>query len=200
MTQTLTRVDGTAFGAGFPGDFLTPSPLESAAVARGSAEQYRMAAQLLIDHCSELGLNWSTANELDAVMVDLFNRLYSEGFGEGVGRKVFSAIGHLLPHVSRLGTWKLPRVHRALQGWRKLRPPQQRLPMPRFAALAIAALMVQKGYPSMALWVALVFSCYLRPSFLVSSNLRGAQPGRIGLPLFSSFLPDLRVCLSSCAN
>eukprot|EP00973_Karenia_brevis_P041867 5795432-Karenia_brevis.AAC.1 len=58
----------------------------------------------------------------------------------------------------------LPRAQRALQGWGKLQPPGQRLPMPKFMAYAIAGMLAARNQHSMAVWVILAFAAYLRPS------------------------------------
>eukprot|EP00973_Karenia_brevis_P019905 2730343-Karenia_brevis.AAC.1 len=58
----------------------------------------------------------------------------------------------------------LPRSQRALQGWSRLVPPGQRLPMPKFMAYAIAGMLALRSQSSMAVWILLTFAAYLRPS------------------------------------
>ena len=171
-TSLTTLVEASsAFGKEFQSASLLPlqpfaitSPLETGAVRPRTIAQYHQAARLLLDFCLERGLNWTTASELDLIMVAFFSLLFGEGMGVGVGKKVMSAISHFLPDLSFFGTWRLPRARRALTGWGKLRPPMQRLPMPRFVALCIAGLMAQRKLPLMSLWVMVAFCAYLRPS------------------------------------
>jgi len=140
------------------------SILEAAALNLRTTKEYHQAAELLVSFCTMRGLNWNTAAELDTVLVAFFTVLYEEGFSKGMGLKVISALNYLIPALIPHRAQSLPRAHRAIKGWGKLRPTGQRLPLPRFAALAIAAHMINLGQPSMALWIMLVFSGYLRPS------------------------------------
>ena len=50
-----------------------------------------------------------------------------------------------------------------MKGWSKLAPPEQRLPLPRTAAFALAADLSARGFPQMGVAVMLSFVCYLRP-------------------------------------
>ena len=152
------------FGATSQPGYLLLSRLEHAAVRPRSAQDYKQALQILVDFCRENNYNWTTVVQLDIIVVLLFEVLYDEGFGVGVGKKIHSGLGHFIPELFPSGIGRLPRTVRALQGWNQLRPPAQRLPIPRFVALNIAAVLAANGQAPMAAWVMITFSAYLRPS------------------------------------
>jgi hypothetical protein len=138
--------------------------LEHLAVRPGTEEAYRDALETFTDFCGQAKRDWSSASDLDDVLTDFLTELYLDGHGYERGARTVTALGHFLARTSSLGDWRLPRSARALKGWRVSSPASQRLPMPRAAAMAIAGFLAFQGFPSMALWIALTFVCYLRPS------------------------------------
>ncbi|CAE8591600.1 unnamed protein product [Polarella glacialis] len=67
------------------------------------------------------------------------------------------------PDFARVGPHGLPRVARALKGWRKATPQQPRWPMPEEGAALIAG-RLEESKKEKGLWVLTGFSAYLRPS------------------------------------
>ena len=139
--------------------------LESHAVKEPTEEAYLKAVTAFVAYASALLLDWKTTSQLDAVLVVYFTEMFLEGYNVEAGAYLLAGLNHFLPAVlDGAGQRVLPRCHRALKGWRKLAPPQMRLPMPRAAVLAIAGYLASTGRAPMAVWVALTFVCYLRPT------------------------------------
>ena len=102
--------------------------------------------------------------ELDLVLVQYFCMAFLEGFEKATGQMTLAGLIHFLPSVLLTSRQRFPRASRALDGWTKLLPPQQRLPLPMSAAGAIAGFMILTGKPAMAIFVLLSFITYMRPS------------------------------------
>lgn len=137
--------------------------LESSAVRPKTEEQYHRAAFAFVGYCRENGLPLASDAEIDEALTEYFGELYHEGVMAAEGQKILAAVGHYAPRFGKNGGGALPRSRRALQGWHRLRPPQQRLPLPKSFAYAIVGSLLARGEVSMALRVVVSFSAYLRP-------------------------------------
>ena len=73
-------------------------------------------------------------------------------------------------------TLPLPRCNRALRGLNRLRPSQMRLPMPRALLFAICGIMAMEGLCDMAVALAVMFVCYLRPCEVMRMMARHLVP------------------------
>ena len=76
-------------------------------------------------------------------------------------------------HVALTSPLTLPRVHKALRGFRKVRPSMSRAPWPRELLAAQVELLVQEGKLDAALQLAVGFFTYIRPG--VTQRLRVGQ-------------------------
>ncbi|CAK0887559.1 unnamed protein product, partial [Prorocentrum cordatum] len=108
-------------------------------------------------------LNFSTASQLDSILVCCLTDLSLDGFVTATGRMTVAAMRHLLPLIP-VGKRPPPRSVRALDGGRCLMPPQLRLVPPRLVAAAVAGWLIWRNLPSLAVIVALVCHAYFRPS------------------------------------
>ena len=128
-------------------DSRSLSVLEIAAVRPRTHQEYSSTASQFLNFCCLNGLSWENSTGLDAAIIFFFVELFNNGMGVEMGLKLLSAIGHFLPYAGRWGTCKLPRAHRAIAGWKSLRPPKQRLPMPVPVAMAIVGYLILRGPP-----------------------------------------------------
>ena len=154
------------------------SLVEEASVAPKGRENY---GRLLRDFLFRTALTSLLVDPtvLDAALVQFFDRLYLEGRGANVGRKLLSAIMFFVPQYASQGRASLPRASRGLRGWDKLMPASTRRPLPWCVVCAIALYL--SACPSMMLCWLLMVDCYFRPSELVEmvcSQVIRAQQGR----------------------
>ena len=145
------------------------TPLECRAVRPGTQLLYDRSVSDFLSFCrkNDLRILGCDANEFDALdlaVTKYLNQIFVEGQGVEMASRVVAALRHVIPKIGRLQSGNLPRTMRALKGFSNLAPSHQRLPLPRPAALAIAGLLACREQPQMALWVALSFIAYLRPS------------------------------------
>ncbi|CAK0826016.1 unnamed protein product [Prorocentrum cordatum] len=109
----------------------------------------------------------STIPELEETLLEYFNELYFEGHDSPDGSKLAAAVTHfrldLLPKLINM-----PRVQRALKGWKSMAPPRARLPLPWPVVAWMADWMVTNGWEVAATASVLAFILYLRPSELLS--------------------------------
>ncbi|CAK0853843.1 unnamed protein product [Prorocentrum cordatum] len=137
--------------------------LEMPAVTDATRERYRGHAARPLEWVTRHGLDFSSSSQLGAAAAAFLTDLALDGFDSATGRVSAAALRHFLPHLLG-GKRPLPRTARALDGWRRLVPPQMRPPLPRAAATAVAGWMISRNLPGMVVFVALVFHAYPRPS------------------------------------
>ena len=133
------------------------SRLEQAAVRPATQSRYRQLGQDFLSWALCHNVSWTTHEDLEAAAVEYMEDLYDDGQPAHLGSALLAALRHLHPGLS------LPRAARAVVGWGKLRPPRQRLPIPRAVAAAIAGWMVSTARYDMAIAIMLSFVAYLRP-------------------------------------
>lgn len=109
--------------------------------------------------CKENKFKNSKRDQIDAILADYFDVLFLENRSAAEGEKTLASIEFYM-HSLR---GKLVRSRKALRGWRKLKPPKSRLPLPKPVTWAIAMRLLFKEEKEMALAVLLAFDVYLRP-------------------------------------
>ncbi|CAK0792259.1 unnamed protein product, partial [Prorocentrum cordatum] len=139
------------------------SVLESAAVSDTTMANYWGAAKKFEVWCRWTSQTFTTAAEVDVTLVTYFVNLFLDGFDSATGRVLLASLKHYLPSIL-VGRTPCPRAARALTGWRKLVPPQMRLPLPRAAMASIVGVLISWKLFGMAVFARLMFDTYLRPS------------------------------------
>ncbi|CAK0804545.1 unnamed protein product, partial [Prorocentrum cordatum] len=139
------------------------SVLESAAVSDTTMANYWGAAKKFEEWCRWTSQTFTTAAEVDVILVTYFVNLFLDGFDSATGRVLLASLKHYLPSIL-VGRAPCPRAARALTGWRKLVPPQMRLPLPRAAMASIVGVLISWKLFGMAVFIRLMFDTYLRPS------------------------------------
>ncbi|CAK0856156.1 unnamed protein product [Prorocentrum cordatum] len=193
---------GFDIGAG-PGGGATGAdgPCEASADQRSFLERKAVGNRTTLDYQARYHrfLTWaeaarlpvSTIPELEETLLEYFNELYFEGHDSPDGSKLAAAVTHfrldLLPKLINM-----PRVQRALKGWKSMAPPRARLPLPWPVVAWMADWMVTNGFEAAATASVLAFILYLRPSELLSlrviSVVRPVKSGPRHLSKYSILL------------
>ncbi|CAE7241575.1 unnamed protein product [Symbiodinium sp. CCMP2592] len=137
--------------------------LETASVSAACFRRYQvawMAARHLV--MSVTGTLMPTA-ELDANLAGHLEHLFLEGEDLSAAQYLIAAISFFVPAIKAMGMQALPRVRQRIQGWRRLCPPQSRLPVP-FEVVALVFLWaVESQRIALGFHLLLSFMLYLRP-------------------------------------
>ena len=173
------------------------SLLEKRAVTSRSAEEYLRYQRLFEAFCEESGLSGQYRVWTDLELLDYFDNLYLQGYAPSAGHKTVAALQHFEPRFRKNGKWAFTRALRALAGWRRLAPANSRLPLPHLAAEGIMLSLRYNGKYQLALYVATIFSTYLRPSEGLALRGRDIVPPVRGS---GSQRHDTMVCVRSSSD
>lgn len=144
--------------------------LEKNSVSSEQQGQYQHYLGNFRAFCQENKLKFPPKKDVDAVLADYFDVLFLDGKTASEGEKTLAALEF---HFHGL-KGSLGRSRRALRGWRKLRPPKSRLPLPKPVAFGMAMRLLHLQEKEMALALLLSFDAYLRPGetlALLTKNL-----------------------------
>jgi len=114
-----------------------------------------------------------TAEQLDPVLVQLFDLLLAQHVWPATGSKLLAAILHFRPNIPGPIGRAFPAATRALRGWHRLMPATTRQPLPFLLLMALVGVLLARFQISMSLAILLGFSGYLRPREL--TNLKVSQ-------------------------
>ena len=166
--------------------------LEQECITQKTRQDYERRLQRFDGFCKTHGLGTANDVELEEAVVEYMELQFSRGEPSNSGAKLLAAIGHRDPRLHHAGRLlKLPRVARALQGWRRLVPPLTRAPAPWVAVAAIAVALIHLGQRRAALGVVLAADAYLRPGELLTlraDHVVPAQPQAGGDYRFTSLV------------
>eukprot|EP00438_Fugacium_kawagutii_P002019 Skav214231 [mRNA] locus=scaffold1133:6956:10370:+ [translate_table: standard] len=141
--------------------------LETRSVSKEVQHQYSQYLLKFENFCRVSGLGWPLRSNVDDILADFLDVLFLDGGTAAEGEKVVAAME--FSQIQLKGT--LLRCKRALKGWRRERPPQSRLPLPRLIACGMAMILASQGKKLMALKLMVDHDTYLRPG--ESIELRG---------------------------
>jgi len=142
---------------------LSKSVLEEMSVSPATIRDYAMRLDEFYNFVETKNLDIGTDEHLEDSLVQFMEHLFDGGEPANEGEKLKSAFEFANPTYQKMGPKKLPRVIRALKGWRKHAPSQKTFAIPEELAGLVAKRLWEKGKKEMALWVLLNFSTYLRP-------------------------------------
>lgn len=140
--------------------------LEQMAISAEAATDYMIRYQGFLLFVKEKAYNLDTPKSLDSSFSFYLNHLFFEGADVSEGFKVLAAV--LDAHPDCGGKQGLLQSRRCLQGWAKIDPARTRPPLPFPVVAMLAGHMIDFGCPEAALAILLMFSCYLRPSEMLS--------------------------------
>ena len=118
------------------------SILELNSVKEPQRRDYSRRLEKFYAFADHFELDIAKEKGLDEVLCEYADALYMEGEDCNCGQKLLAALELEMPEWHREGVLKLPRFRRALKGWRKLAPPQTRLPLLEFLKSSISGLMI----------------------------------------------------------
>ena len=99
-----------------------------------------------------------------------------EGEDLSAAQYLIAAIIFFVPAIKAMGIQSLPRVKQSLQGWRRLCPPQSRLPVP-FEVVALVFLWaVESNRVQLGFHLLLSFMLYLRPGEALGLRIKDVVP------------------------
>lgn len=143
------------------------SLLEKSAVGPQSHKYYTAEMEEFKMFAITRGLDLKDPENVDRLLVDYMNGLYLKGFQAYRGDRLAAAMLHFHPQFGKMGAEKLPRMWRALRGFRKLTPGKSRLAYPLMVWAAVASELRRMGKLRMALFLLVSLSSYARPSELI---------------------------------
>eukprot|EP00438_Fugacium_kawagutii_P008128 Skav234369 [mRNA] locus=scaffold2071:40230:43653:+ [translate_table: standard] len=146
--------------------------LEQKSISSEVRHQYLGYLMKFESFCRASGLKWPLAKDVDAVLADFLDVMFLDNRSAAEGEKVVAAVEF---HDVKL-KGQLTRSKRALRGWRKERPPQSRLPLPRLVAAGMAMILASQGLRSMALKVMLDHDTYMRPGESIDIKCKDVIP------------------------
>lgn len=152
------------------------SLLERNAIGPQTAKHYAQEIEEFTAFGQPRGLNWEHAEALDKLVVDHPNQLYLSGYRCYRGDRLGAAIRHHYPQYGKYGAKKLPRMWRAIRGFRKLTPGKTRKALPLSVWAALAVELKRQRRLRMALFLLLSVSSYARPSELLRMRLFSLVP------------------------
>ena len=151
------------------------TPLERMSVSGNTMRDYERRVRGFQLFMKNEKIACRTLAELEVPLLLYMMLLFGRQLGVDAGKKLLAAIQWLHPSLGRGGTVQLSRVHQALRGWARARPPSMRDPRSWLEACGLANKLVLRGLWSMAVCLLLMFDLYLRPS--EAMGLRSADVG-----------------------
>ena len=113
-------------------------------------------------------------------MVAFANTAYLAGKRAHTGTRLLAAIQDRVPDFSPRGRRRLPRFYRALRGWSIMTPSFGRLAYPRPVCSAMVVSFLRIKEPLIAVFTALMLTCYLRPSSALRLRRKDMIPPMAG--------------------
>lgn len=99
--------------------------------------------------CAAAGLAIVSADGDDSALAARLNYMFLDNRDLAFGTKVVYRWVVLFPRFGRLSDARLPRNHRALEGWARLAPPRSRIATACYVMAAVAAVLRRRGHGSM---------------------------------------------------
>mmetsp|Transcript_42735 Transcript_42735/g.100202 ORF Transcript_42735/g.100202 Transcript_42735/m.100202 type:complete len:351 (+) Transcript_42735:182-1234(+) len=137
--------------------------LERQSVRPRTEVSYKKRVGDFIRWSREHGVNWRTTEEMDAVLTEYIQHLFSEGVHRSITGHLYAGLAHYMALSTEAARNSFPRALRAMKGWNRVEPDATRIPTPFLAVAAAVALLGHWGLHRMALCTMLAFHAYLRP-------------------------------------
>ena len=138
-------------------------------------ETYLSALADFMVFAPTIDVEWMRPDHLDGTLALFLQVLFDGGRDRGEGERLLAALRAVWPASTPSC---LPRSLRALRGWKRVRPPRTRPPLPWPFLALVVGLMLEDGRAVLALALLLMYSAYLRPSELLkvrACDLVGSQ-------------------------
>ena len=145
------------------GVFVGMTFLEYVSVGAPTVKDYAGRVEALEKFVAHQALPFVTPADVDNAIVEYLNAMYVKGCQISTGEKTVAAWMFKHPKFGRLGDDGMPRVWRALRGWRQMAPYRSRDPQRLEVWCALMWALRYLGQPAMALFVAIGLVTYMRP-------------------------------------
>ena len=150
--------------------------LEDAAVTPASLRRYTQAWQSVQHLVFRSPSALKPFSTIDANLAKHLEEMFMDGEDLSAAQYVIAATFFFSPAIKAGGMQKLPRVKQSLQGWRRLAPPQSRLPVPFEVVAALVLWGCRNNFKPMAMRMILNFVLYLRPTEALHLRCRDLVP------------------------
>ena len=155
------RLEPTLGGASF---------LERSAVRLVTERRYRAAVETFLQWADSRGLALVEDAAVDEAVVQYMTDSYAAGLQAHVGEVLAAGLIHFLPAYGRLGCRRLPRMWKALKGWRLRTPSRSRVPFPFPVWAGVVWELCRMDQWLMATYVLFMLVTYCRPSELLQAR------------------------------
>ncbi len=145
--------------------------LENLSAAPTTLADYRKRVGSFLAFLDLHRLPHATDRHFDLATSDWADLGFLSGEGYEAGEKLLAAMGRWALQHRDSGVLQLPRFLKVLRSWKKNAPRASRLPMPEEFMWVICGTLGYANLVSMALYHAILFSTYLRPSVRWSLQL-----------------------------
>lgn len=140
-------------------------------------DEYVRVVTLFLAFCSVLQFVLSSPQAIDLAMSAFFDELYFDGLGFSTGEKLIAAWCFCFPEFRSV---EFLFAARSVRGWKRLKPPEGRHPLPWVVCCALAALMASEAGPLAGVAMLLLFDAYLRPYELFGIRLKDLLAPALG--------------------
>ena len=167
----------------------SPALSDQSAVRKAKTKQ--LYAEEVANFLQKSGIEDPLTQEdtiVDGALVGLFTDLFMVGEQASRGMKIGAAILYRWPDYKRMGGRDLPRMWKALKGWKNLAPARTREAVPLVVWAAIFNGLVAMGFHMMAIFMALAVSTYAAPISLFMLHPADIVPPKVSEPDFWSLL------------
>ena len=142
--------------------------LENATIRPGTRREYERKVQLFLEWVGEHQTDWDSYGQLDQLLVEFFDEKFFQGYTSDEGAKLLAGLCFFDIKLYKTIISTLPRAHRAMKGWMKTGPADQRLPFPLVLLYPVVAWLVHHDEIDKGLALLIQHNGYLRPSELTS--------------------------------
>ena len=135
--------------------------LERKSVTTAREKSYARAMSLFNEFVLTEKMNVGTVEQIDVAATRLLNHMFWDGEDLSAGQTLGAALVFYRHDINKVNG--LPRLNTALKGFRKLEPPQGRVPMPFAMLCRVCQVLHQQGQDQVLLWLMTIWGGCTRP-------------------------------------
>ena len=135
--------------------------LERKSVTTARDKSYARAMSLFNEFVLTEKMNVGTVEQIDVAATRLLNHMFWDGEDLSAGQTLGAALVFCRRDINKVNG--LPRLNTALKGFRKLEPPQGRVPMPFAMLCRVCQVLHQQGQDQVLLWLMTIWGGCTRP-------------------------------------
>ncbi len=154
--------------------------LETVTIAKATRTEYTRKVENFVCWARGMGVDWADVAGLDEILVQYLDQKFFEGGTPDEGAKLIAGLAFYDVKLYRNVASMLPRAHRAMKGWMKVGPSEQRLPFPLVLLYPVTSVLIHKGLIDMAICLMIQHNAYLRPGEVTSLQVMQLVPPLAG--------------------